>query len=238
MVGISMPVVLLIILFLENIILVFALLWFKSYNIPVTILRFTGNKGRPLIIHTKAKKHFVRGVPRLRVRGYKDDFRDYLSENYYPSPRGKYGGLVLWEFEDKLLTPSIPRKVERKLSKEDRAAINRMLMKLNKLTGVNFEYDQFLHHELKLKAVDDVDNEFMLQDSARIDSQYAGGWREFLMRYAGHATIIVIAILLLVGIIIWLDKMPEFAAQCYGAAQSAAEQGFIQRAAEAAAPTA
>ena len=178
--AISLPVVLLISLFLENIILVFVFIWIKTYNIPVTILRFTGNKGRPLLLQTTAKKRFIHGVPRLKVRGYRDDFRDYLSENYYPSPRGKYGGLVLWEFEDKLLTPAIPRKVERKFSKEDRAAVNRMIMKLNSLTGVNFEYDQFLHHELKLKTVDDVDTEFMLQDQARLDSQYAGGWREFL----------------------------------------------------------
>ena len=27
-----------------------------SYNIPVTILRFVGNKDRPMLIHKKAKK--------------------------------------------------------------------------------------------------------------------------------------------------------------------------------------
>ena len=235
---VNVSVVLLSYIFLSHVVGIFLLIWNKTYSIPVAILRFTGNKGRPTLFLTKAKKVIKNGVPRLKVRGYKDEFRDYLSENYYPTVRGKWGGLVLWEFEDQLLTPAIPKKIERKLSKDDRAAINRMLMKLNKLTGVSFEFDKYLFHELKLKAVDDVDVEFLLQDQARIDSQYAGGWREFLSKYAGHATIIIIAMLMLVGVVIWFDKMPEFAAQCYGAAQSIAEQSLLDRAVEAAAPTA
>lgn len=235
---VSISVVLLIYVFFSHLLAVFAIIWFKTYNIPIAILRFTGNKGRPMLVLTKGKKIFKHGVPRLKVRGYKDEFRDYLSENYYPTGRGKWGGLVLWEFEDGLLTPAIPKAVERKLSKEDRAAVNRMLQKLNKLTGVTFSYDDYLHHELKLKAVDDVDTEFMLQDQARIDGQYAGGWRDFLAKYAGHATIIILAILMLVGVVIWFDKMPDFAAQCYGAASRSVEQSIIERGAAAVAPTA
>lgn len=235
---VSVSILLVIYIFLTHIIGVFMLVYFKSYNIPIAILRFTGNKGRPMLVLTKGKKVFRHGVPRLKVRGFRDEFRDYLSENYYPTGRGKWGGLVLWEFEDGLLTPSIPRKVERKLSKEDREAVNRMLVKLNKLTGVSFEYDDYLHHELKLKAVDDVDTEFMLQDQARIDGQYSGGWRDFLTKYAGHATIIIIAMLMLVGVVIWFDKMPEFASQCFGVAQQAVQQGLLERGAEAIAPTA
>lgn len=225
-------------LFFSHVVVAFVFVYLKTYNIPVAILRFTGNKGRPMLILTKGKKIFKHGVPRLKVRGFKEEFRDYLSENYYPTGRGKFGGLVLWEFEDGLLTPSIPRHIERKLSKDDRDAVNRMLVKLNKLTGVSFEYDKFLHHELKLKAVDDVDTEFMLQDQARIDGQYSGGWRDFLAKYAGHATIIIIAILLLVGLVLWFDKMPEFAAQCYGAASNAVEQSLLERGAAAASPSA
>lgn len=234
---VNVTIMLMTYVFLSHVAAIFVILILKSYNIPIAILRFTGNKGRPMLILTRGKKVFRHGVPRLKVRGFKDEFRDYLSENYYPTGRGKWGGLVLWEFEDGLLTPSIPRPVERKMTKEDREAVNRMLQKLNKLTGVSFEYDQYLHHELKLKAVDDVDTEFMLQDQARIDGQYSGGWRDFLAKYAGHATIIIIAMLLLVGLVLWFDKMPEFASQCYGAAQQAVEQNLIQRAAEAAAPT-
>lgn len=227
---VNLGLVILIVLALEHIIFAFVFFWVKSYSIPVAVLRLTGNKERPTLIITKAKKIYAHGIPRLKVRGYKSEFRDYLSENYYPSIRSKWGGLILWEFEDGLLTPVIPRKAERKLSKEQKAHIDVHMKKLSALTGVKFSYDELLHHELKLKAVDDVDTEFLLQDQARIDGQYAGGWKEFLLRYSGHMTIIIISVMMLVGVIVWLDKMPEFAQQCFSQAQAGAKASLFDQA--------
>ena len=235
---VNFGIVILVALVLEHIILMFLFLWGRTYTIPVAVFRLTGNKERPTLFLTKAKKIDRHGVPRLRVKGYKHEFRDYLSENYYPSIRSKWGGLVLWEFEDQLLTPVIPRKIERKLTKEQRVKIDGVIKKLNSLTGVTFSYDKFLHHELKLKAVDDVDTEFMLQDQARIDGQYAGGWKDFLMKYSGHITVIIIAILMLVGLVLWFDKLPELASECYGQAQASFNQMLLEQASEKLVPPA
>lgn len=235
---VSPGLVLFSVLAVEHIVLLFLLLWMKSYNIPVAVLRYTGGKQRPTLIVTKAKKYVRRGVPRLKVRGYKEEFRDYLSENYYPAVRSKWGGLVLWEFEDNLLTPVVPSKKIRKLGAEQRAALDKALQRLTSLSGIKFDFNKELYHELRLKAVDDVDNEFMLQEDARIDTQYAGGWRDFIAKYSGHMVVIIIAILMVVGLSLWLEKMPEFAAQCYGAAQSSLEQGFLERAGDALSPPA
>ena len=227
---VSLGIVVFITLILENLIAVFMFLWIKSYSIPVAILRFSGNKDRPTIIITKAKKISRHGIPRLKVRGYKDEFRDYLSENYYPALRSKWGGLILWEFEDGLLTPVIPSKVERQMTDEQRKNIDAQLKNICDLTKIDFKFDKQLHHKLMLKAVDDVDTEFYLQDQARIDGQYAGGWKDFLLKYSGHMTVIIIAVLMLVGVILWFDKMPEMASQCYGQARASIENGLIQQA--------
>lgn len=226
------------IIFVEHMIMFFLYIANRKFNIPIAVMRLTGNKQRPTLFLTRAKKVFRNGVPHLIVKGYKDHFRDYLSENYYPTINGKYGGLILWEFEDQLLTPVIPTKVERQWSDAQKREVNSLLQKINSLTGVSFSYDKFLHHELKLKAVDDVDNEFMLQENSRVDGQYAGGWRDFLLKYSGHVTVIIIAMLLLVGVILWMKNMPEFAATCYGAAQNAVQSGLLEQAAQAAAPPA
>ena len=72
-----------------------------TWNIPVTLLRYTGNKGRPLMINTKGRKVIKKGIPRLYVKGYPEPVRDYLAENYYPTGRGKYGNNC--GFPDKLV---------------------------------------------------------------------------------------------------------------------------------------
>ena len=207
-----------------------------SYNIPVVVLRYTGNKGRPLMMIKKAKKVFRQGVPMLYVRGYKQPVGDFKSENYYPSMRGPYGGLILWEFEDNMLTPAIPKKMLKVLSKEDKERIEKVLVEVRSGLAVPFEFDDQLHKQLKLKAVDDVDVEAMLQEKKRIDGQYSGGFKDFLMKYGGHITVIIIAVLMLVGVIIWFQNMPEFAAQCYGAAQQAVQSSLVERGVDAVRP--
>ena len=207
-----------------------------SYNIPVVVLRYTGNKGRPLMMIKKAKKVFRQGVPKLNVRGYKQLVSDFKNENYYPSIRGPYGGLILWEFEDGMLTPVIPKKMLKQLSKEDKERIEKVLVEVRSGLVVPFEFDDQLHKQLKLKAVDDVDVEAMLQEKKRIDGQYSGGFKDFLMKYGGHITVIIIAVLMLVGVIIWFQNMPEFAAQCYGAAQRAVESSLVERGVDAVRP--
>lgn len=205
-----------------------------SFNIPVTILRYMGSKERPLMIQRKARKRMIRGIPMLQIRGYKDPIRDYLSENYYPAFKTKYGGLILWEFEDGLLTPALPHI--KKMSDEERKKTAEAMKTIGLRDIVGFEFDDKTYHQLRLKTVDDVDVEFNLQQLSRIDAQYSGGWRDFFSKYTGHIVVLIIAVLLLTGLIIWLDKMPEFAAQCYGAASQAVEQGYLERAAEAIRP--
>lgn len=203
-----------------------------SYNIPVTILRFTGNKERPLLFHRKAKKFFRSGVPMLKVRGYKGVIRDYLSENYYPTPKGKYGALLLWEFEDGLLTPAIPAKVYKNLSKEEQAELEITMKQLQDMGVVKFNFDEQMYHKLMLKVVDDVDVEFNIEQNVRIDGQYTGGFRDFLNKYTGHIVVVIMGFILLTGLIVFLDKMPELAAQCYGAADAAVRSSLLERAAE------
>lgn len=197
-----------------------------SWNIPVVVLRMVGSKGRPLMIPTKGKKRVDGGRPRLFVKGYRRPFRDFKAENYYPTPRGKHGGLILWEFEDGYLTPCIPKKYEKKLSAEDRLLVDQANEVLNRFNMVGFSFDKTMHDSLVLKAVDDVDIEFMIEEIARLASQYTGGLREFLAKYAGHILVIMVAMFLLIGFIVWLDKSPEWAAQCAGAARDVAIQGL------------
>ena len=224
------------ILALEHLTAVFFVWHFKSYNIPVTILRYVGGKERPLMIATRAKKLFSHGVPRLFVKGYKDPIRDYLSKNYFPTVRGKYGGLILWEFEDGLLTPCAPIRKPKKMSAEAYEQLKKATAIIAKHHRIPFEYEDNLHNELRLKAVDDVDIEFNLQEQSRVNGQYAGGWRDFLEKYASHAAIIIIAILMLVAVIIVLDKLPGLAAQCANAATDVAKESILRAAAASAAP--
>lgn len=210
----------------------------KSFNIPVIVLRFVGGKDRPMMFLTKAKKRIENGVPRLLVRGYKTPIRDYLSENYYPTQRGKYGGLILWEFEDGLLTPSVPVKTLRGLSDEHRATAEKALAIVSKLNNVQFSFDDKLHKQLKLKAVDDVDVEFMLQEVMRVNEQYSGGWRDFVNKHAGSIAVVMIMICLVVIVALVLKEMPELMSRCASAAADAAQSNMLRDAAAAAAPPA
>ncbi len=215
---------------------------FKGYRIPVVVLRYVGNQDRPMLFTTRARKTIQNGVPRLEVKGYSTPIRDYSQEHYFPNPKSKHGGLILWEFEDGLLTPALPErsfmdklKGEGKLTKEEQQALA-AAQKFFQSKGISFEFDKQLYHDLKLKAVDDVDVEFMLQDIVRVRSNYSGGWRDFFAKYGGHLVLLVIAMLFLVGLLEWFEHMPEFAAQCYGAAQRSVETTLLEQAANQVAP--
>lgn len=203
-----------------------------SWNIPVTILRFTGDKRRPMVIHRKARKRTFKGVTQLRVKGYKNPIRDFLAENYWPSAKGKYGALVLWELEDGWLTPTIPRKV--KLSTEERRAVEEAITTLKKVGAVEFEYNPEMHHKLKLKIVDDVEAEYLVEQLAREDKQYTGGLFAFLDKYGVHLTFVLLGAFALVGFLVYLDKAPNLGAQCLAQLGEVVKEDFLTKVAGAA----
>lgn len=214
-------------------------LWRLSYNIPVAVLRFVGNRGRPNLILTKGKKWVSNGVPRLIVRGYKQPMRDFKSEHYFPTGKGKYGGLILWEFEDGYLTPCVPMKESKKHTPEQAAAVKWMrenAQTLNSLFKAEFSFDKPLYEGLKLKAVDDVDVDFMLQELARTDSQYQGGFGAFMMKYGGHIALMIVAVAIMVGIIVFFQEAPALAQACAQSAADVAKSGLLQEIARSAAP--
>jgi hypothetical protein len=110
-----------------------------SWRIPVVVLRYTGNKERPTLIVRRGRKVIRRGVPYLYIKGYKTAIRDYHAENYYPSPKTRYGGVVLWEFEDGWLTPCVP-KLEG-LSAAERARVDQAFVAAAKDTLVSMARD-------------------------------------------------------------------------------------------------
>lgn len=200
---------------------------FFTWNIPVIILRYQGDKRRPQVVITKGKRHLYAGISRLWVRGYKLPIRDFKSEFYYPSKKGKNGALILWEVKPGLLTPTIPKKIKGLRKKEYQTILAEFKRYHEALTGlalkdVDFEYNHDLYKSIVLKSIDDTDIDWMLQNYARIDTQYVTGWRDFLARYGGHIVLVLIVICLLVGFIIWLDKSPELMASCSAAAQEQA----------------
>lgn len=182
----------------------------KSWNIPVVILRFTGDKRRPSLVVTKGKKKRRNGVTFLMVRGYDRAFRDFLAENYYPSLATKFGGLILFEFEDGWLTPLRPSW--KRLTPEARAECEAALRRIQGMRDVTFDYDKAIHDQLKLQIVDDVDADFYLQQLSRIDSQYSGPWG-WLKEHAGTLITAMALILIFVGFIMWMKEDPANSAQ-------------------------
>lgn len=205
-----------------------------SWNIPITILRFTGNKQRPMLLHKKGRKRMSRGVPFLQVRGYKGHFRDFKSGFYWPGYRTKYGALILWEFEDGKLTPVIPKKKD--VPKEKQLLIEAGIAALAEIQNVEFEYSPEMHAKLMLKVVDDVDTEFMVEELAREGKQYTGGLWAFLDRYGTHLVWIIMAICALTAYIIYLDKAPNLGAQCLSQLGEVVREDFLSKMAGAAAP--
>ena len=233
-----------VVLFLEHLVGVFLLIYHKTYNIPIAVMRFTGNKQRPTLFLTKGKKVFKAGIPRLQVRGYKVQFRDYLSENYYPTIRGKWGGLILWEVEDGVLTPALPKrslidklKGEGKLTPEQQE-VYEMAQALFKAKGVKFEFDEQLFKDIKLKIVDDVDIDFMLEEISRRKSQYNNWFAEFMNRHGSMVMIVFICMLLFAGFVVGLEKLPDLMAQCSAAGADVVKGSLLEQAANTVRPPA
>lgn len=223
------PLFMLGILVVENIILLLVLAVFFimkfSWNIDVAILRFVGDKRRPTLIIKKARKRRVGATVSLFVRGYKQPVKDFRAEYFYPSAKGQFGGLVLFEFKTGWLTPCVPEY--RKLSPEMKAIVKEFREKMNGAGVVNFEFDEEMYKTLSVKAIDDVDAEWNLRQQQRIDAQYAGGWRDFLYKYAGHIAIVLIALILLIGFIIYLKEVPSMTGQCMQAGVEAAKNTYL-----------
>lgn len=186
--------------------------WFQNkWNIPMVILRFTGDKRRPNLIVTKAKKLVFNNNVELKVKGYNRRFRDFIAENYYPSPASKFGGLIAFEFEDGWLTPL--RTAWKRLTKKQREEASALVCKLENMTNtVDFEYDKATHDQLKLTIVDDVDSETYLIEQSRINTQYRGaaGW---FKENAWWLLLMVVVVLLFIGFVMWLKENPQNAAQ-------------------------
>lgn len=182
------------------------------YNIPVTILKYTGDKRRPMMIHRKARKKIVNGVVNLWVRGYRTPVRDFLSHNYYPSPKTKHGGLLLFEFEDGNLTPLRPTLNDKRYAPEQLAKIKDIWHYLQEGRVVDFDFSDDMLKQLRLKIVDDVDADFFVQNLARQHKQYQSSFDRF-MAVLPWGVLTFIFLCILVGWIMWIKENPTNAAQ-------------------------
>lgn len=215
---------------IENILLLLTItVWIllkMSWNIDVAILRFVGDKRRPTLVIKKARKRKVGASVSLFVKGYKNPIKDFKAEYFYPSAKGQFGGLVLFEFKTGWLTPCVPES--RRLNDDLKARIKSFRSELNSTGVVNFEFDEEMYKTLTIRAIDDTDAEWNLRQQQRIEAQYQGGWRDFLYKYAGHIAIVIVALLLLVGFIIYMKEVPSLSGQCIGAGVDAAKATYLQ----------
>lgn len=194
----------------------------KKWNIPIIILRFVGNKGRPNIIIRKARKENERGSVKLFVQGYKMAVKDFRSEHYYPSPGKPYGALILYEIEDGLLTPCIPKKEAK--NPEMRKAIDDAIGFINEQRSVKFEYSDELYNDIKLKAVDDTDIDWMIDEIVRVKTQYKTGLLNFLQNVAPYIMLAIVCIGIIVGMVLFFKEAPNLAKECLDASFSKADE--------------
>lgn len=108
----------LLVVVVEHILVMLGLLiyfWWKSrYKIPVVILRFVGDKRRPMILIRYARRVGSQdGTGKLVIRKYKRQVRDFNAQYYYPAEKSPLGGLVLWEFKRGWLTPAVPEMTKK-----------------------------------------------------------------------------------------------------------------------------
>ena len=207
----------------------------RSWNIPVVIFRYTGDKRRPSLRFTKAKLKVVQKIPKLFIKGYEYSFKNFKSNNYYPAAKSPLGALVLWEFKPGWLTPTLPSVDS--LPEDMREEAERLFSELRERTTVDFEYDDSAYERLVLKAVDDVDAEWHVTQIARINDQYVSGWRDFMNKYGGHVIVFFIALCLLVGWIVWLKESPDWVNKCISTGVEAAKNTYLQTIAENVAST-
>ena len=95
-------------------------------------------------------------------------------------------------------------------------------------SSVDFEFDENLYNKLLLSAIDDTDAEWNLRQQQRIDAQYEGGFRDFLNKYGSAIVLIIIAICMLTGFIVWLKEAPNMAQKCIGAGVEAAKNTYLK----------
>lgn len=207
----------------------FMILKFR-WKIPVVVLRFVGNKNRPTLFLSKARKVGVGwhgAIRRLIVKGYKHHLKDFKAEHYYPSIKGS-GALMLWEFAPGKLTPVIPKKVLRSLSQEEREVIEKYFATFQEHSVVDFRYDPDVYKQLVAEAIDDTDSEYLLREQIRQDSQYTGGFKDFITKNGPWMALVMIAVVALVGYIIYLDKVPSISGQCIDAGVEAARNTYLR----------
>ena len=213
------------VIFISLLIMVYQM---ATWKIPVTVFRFTGDKRRPLLIHTKGRKYQRHGVTELKIKGYKDPVRDFKNENYYPSPKKKFGALALFEFEDAQLTPVLPSLEELKNNPDYKTAVE-VIKNLTATVGFNF--DPRVYHQLRLNMVDDTDKDFEVQNLARQHVQYRTAFDKF-MAILPYGIIGFSMMIMLIGFILWLKEDPANSARsCVNAMKP-----LLERAAEAVVP--
>lgn len=204
----------------------------RRWNIPVVILRFTGDKRRPMLLITKARREGIgwkSGLHRLIIKGFTMSMRDFHNNNYYPSVKNSRGALLLWEFKSGWLTPVIPKTMLKHIGEEDKRKLDQALQYFETKSTVKFDFNEDLYKSLMLEAIDDVDTEFFLREQQRQEAQYTGGIKDFLMKHGGAIAIVMVAAIILVGYIVYLDKVPSVAQQCITAGVDAAKSTYLQR---------
>lgn len=205
------------------------LIWFlirRRWNIPVVILKYTGDKRRPMLALRRGKRQREKNVLGIYIKGYRFPVKNFKGENWYPAENSPIGGLVLWEFRPGWLTPALPSMMD--LPEELRPQAQQLHAYLQSKHIVDFAYDNDLYSKLMFKAVDDIDVEWYVNMIDRLKDQYVSGWREFLSKYGGHLLLVVLGMFMLVGFIVWLEKSPDLAGQCISAGVEAAKNTYLQ----------
>lgn len=200
------------------------LLFRSLWRYPVVILRYVGNKQRPTLIVTKARRTLRGG---LKVKGFKHHIKDFDNKDYYPSLKG-HGALLVWEFKPGWLVPTFPKKIRKQLSAEERELLDRAERALRSRGVVNFEFDKEKYERMVLQAIDSVDSEYFLDEMERQASQYTGGWRDFLTKNLPWIAFMTMCAFALIGYIVYLDKAPDIAGQCIDAGVDAARNTYLR----------
>ena len=186
-----------------------------SWNIPIVILQFLGNKGRPNLKITRGKLVKQRGSYALRIKGYPTtlSFKNFKSENWYPTS-GKTGALILWELRKGLLTPVVPKrnKLMAKVFGDAKKEATKQEQPI--LWPMNFEFDEKLYNDIELRAVDDVEIEWMLDEMARVNHQYVHGWRDWLAQNAHMIAWVLLTACIVCVVAIFMWKLPTVMQAC------------------------
>lgn len=217
-------VVFLLILFLIR------LIYLNSFNVPVIILRYQGDRRRPLLIIKRARISKQNGITFLRVIGYKTPLVVPNGDRFYPTIKSPHGALVAFEPKSGVLDWCIPKKI--KISKEEAKEIDQALKQLHKYKWAEFHISKEEYDKLKLTPVSEVSKHWYLSTIRRQAHQYATGWRDFFARYGGHMLVALVAILMFSGFVVWLNKAPEQAGQCIQAGVEAAKNTYLQEVAQ------